>query len=115
MLLCCEMGDTEQRYKVVVFVPWEALDAVRAAMARAGAGVIGDYDWCSFATKGRGTFRGGVASSPVVGRAGRLEEVPEWRLEMVADADVVKAVVAAMKAAHPYEEVAYDVYRLENF
>ena len=115
MLLCGVKGDTDQRYKVVVFVPWTALDVVRAAMARAGAGVIGAYDWCSFAVKGRGTFRGSETSSPVVGQAGRLEEVPEWRLEMVAGAGVVKAVVAAMKAAHPYEEVAYDVYRLEDF
>ncbi len=109
------MGDEKQRYKVVVFVPWEALDIVRAAMARAGAGVIGAYDRCSFASKGRGTFRGGEGASPAVGEAGRLEEVPEWRLEMVSGGDVVEAVVAAMKAAHPYEEVAYDVYRLEDF
>jgi hypothetical protein len=103
------------RYKVVVFVPWAAFDVVRAAMARAGAGVIGAYDWCSFAARGRGTFRGGEGAAPAVGRAGRLEEVDEWRLEMAAAGDVVEAVVAAMKAAHPYEEVAYDVYRLEDF
>jgi hypothetical protein len=109
------MGDKAKRYKVVVFVPWESLDVVRAAMARAGAGAIGAYDRCSFASKGRGTFRGGEGASPAVGRVGRLEEVPEWRLEMVARGDVVEAVVAAMKAAHPYEEVAYDVYRLEEF
>ncbi len=109
------MGDKAKRYKIVVFVPWEALDAVRAAMARAGAGVIGAYDWCSFAVKGRGSFRGGEGASPAVGKAGRLEEVPDWRLEMVAAGEVVEAVVAAMKAAHPYEEVAYDVYRLEDF
>lgn len=102
------------RYKVVVFVPWGALDVVRAAMAKAGAGVICAYDWCSFAVKGRGTFRGGENASPVVGRAGRLEEVEEWRLEMVTAGDVVEAVIEAMKAAHPYEEVAYDVYRLED-
>jgi hypothetical protein len=103
-----------RRYKVVVFVPWGALDVVRAAMARAGAGVIGAYDWCSFAAKGRGTFRGGEGASPAVGEAGRLEEVTEWRLEMVAAGDVVEQVVAALVAAHPYEEVAYDVYRLED-
>jgi hypothetical protein len=109
------MGDQEKRYKVVVFVPWEALDVVRAAMARAGAGVIGAYDWCSFAVKGRGSFRGGEGASPAVGKAGRFEMVPEWRLEMAAGAEVIKTVVTAMKAAHPYEEVAYDVYRLEDF
>lgn len=109
------MADKPRRYKVVVFVPWESLSVVRAAMARAGAGIIGDYTRCSFAARGRGTFRGGEGVSPVVGKAGRIEEVDEWRLEMVAAADVVEAVVAAMKAAHPYEEVAYDVYRLEDF
>jgi hypothetical protein len=103
-----------RRYKVVVFVPWEARERVRAAMARAGAGVTGAYDWCSFAVKGRGTFHGGEGSRPAVGKAGRREEVDEWRLEMVAGGDVVAAVVEAMKAAHPYEEVAYDVYRLED-
>jgi hypothetical protein len=108
------MGDKAKRYKVVVFVPWESLGAVRAAMARAGAGVIGKYDWCTFAAHGRGTFRGGAGADPTVGKAGHIEEVAEWRLEMVAGRGVVEAVVAAMKAAHPYEEVAYDVYRLED-
>lgn len=109
------MANKATRYKIVVFVPWEALERVRAAMARAGAGVIGGYDWCSFAAKGRGSFRGGGGTAPTVGKAGRLEEVDEWRLEMVAAGDVVEAVVAAMKGVHPYEEVAYDVHRLENF
>ncbi|HUU55805.1 MAG TPA: NGG1p interacting factor NIF3 [bacterium] len=104
-----------RRYKVVVFVPAEALARVRGAMARAGAGVIGDYTRCSFAAKGVGTFRGGEGAHPAAGTAGRFEEVNEWRLEMVAGEEVVAAVVAAMKAAHPYEEAAYDVYRLEDF
>ncbi len=103
------------RYKVVVFVPREALARVREAMARAGAGVIGNYSRCSFAAAGVGTFLGGEGTQPAVGEAGRLEEVTEWRLEMVAGEEVVADVVAAMKAAHPYEEVAYDVYRREDF
>lgn len=103
-----------RRYKVVVFVPEESLAAVREAMAGAGAGAIGNYTRCSFAAEGRGTFLGGEGASPAVGEAGRLEEVAEWRLEMLAPGDVVEQVVAAMVAAHPYEEVAYDVYRLEE-
>jgi len=103
------------RYKVVVFVPAAALAAVREAMAAAGAGAIGGYSRCSFAAPGRGTFLGGEGTKPAVGEAGRAEEVEEWRLEMVAAADKVEAVVAAMRRAHPYEEVAYDVYRLERF
>ena len=95
-------------------MPEESLAAVREAMAGAGAGVIGKYTHCSFAAEGRGTFLGGEGASPAVGEAGRLEEVAEWRLEMVATGDVIEQVVAALKAAHPYEEVAYDVYRLED-
>ena len=108
------MVDVNARYKVVVFVPTAFLDAVRDAMAAAGAGVIGGYDHCSFAAPGRGTFRGGEDSRPAVGTAGVLETVEEWRLEMVVPGSAVRAVVAAMKRAHPYEEVAYDVYRLED-
>jgi hypothetical protein len=103
------------RYKIVVFVPAEAREAVREAMAAAGAGVIGDYTHCSFASPGAGTFYGGAGTDPAVGEAGRLETVEEWRLEMVAEEPVVAAVIAALKEAHPYEEVAYDVYRLADF
>jgi hypothetical protein len=99
-------------YKIVVFVPEENLDAVRSAMAAAGAGVIGNYSECSFASPGTGTFFGSEKADPAVGDAGRLERVPELRLEMVVQAEKAEAVVAAIKAAHPYEEPAYDVYEL---
>ena len=99
-------------YKIVVFVPKENLDAVRSAMAEAGAGVIGNYAYCSFTTPGTGTFFGGEGADPAAGTAGRLERVPELRLEMLVPAEKAEAVVAAMKAAHPYEEPAYDVYQL---
>jgi hypothetical protein len=101
-------------YKIVVFVPDKSLDAVREAMAEAGAGVIGNYTYCSFASPGTGTFFGGEGAAPAVGAAGQLERVPEWRLEMVVPAEKAEAVVAAMKAAHPYEEPAYDVYQLAD-
>lgn len=100
------------KYKIVVFVPEENLDEVRAAMADAGAGVIGDYTYCSFATPGIGTFLGGEASNPAVGEKGKLEKAPEWRLEMAVFEEKLKPVIAAMKSAHPYEEVAYDVFAL---
>jgi len=109
------MAPTGTRYKIVVFVPAEAREAVREAMAAAGAGVIGDYTHCSFAAPGVGTFLGGEGTDPAVGEAGRLETVEEWRLEMLAPEAAVPAVIAAMKKAHPYEEVAYDVYRLADF
>lgn len=101
--------------KIVTFVPAESADRVAAAMAGAGAGVIGNYDNCSFRSAGTGTFRGNDVAAPVVGRPGRLEHVPEVRLEMIAPQWSVEDVIRAMRAAHPYEEVAFDVIPLENF
>jgi len=100
--------------KIVTFVPPSHTDAVAAAMAGAGAGMIGAYDRCSFRTEGTGTFRGGKGTHPAVGRPGVLEEAREVRLEMVAPRRALRAVVGALKRAHPYEEVAYDVYPLET-
>jgi hypothetical protein len=99
-------------YKLVVFVPVEALDAVRDAVFAAGAGRIGDYERCSWYAEGTGTFLGGEGSSPTVGEAGREERVPEFRLETVFPAERLDEVVAALRSAHPYEEPAYDVYPL---
>jgi dinuclear metal center YbgI/SA1388 family protein len=100
--------------KIVTYVPPAHADAVAAAMAAAGAGVIGDYESCSYRGEGRGTFRGGAGSHPAVGRTEVLEHVQEIRLEMVAPRRAVGRVVRAMTEAHPYEEVAYDIYALEN-
>jgi hypothetical protein len=99
-------------YKLVVFVPREALDAVRDAVFAAGAGRIGDYERCSWYTDGTGTFLGGEGSSPAVGQAGREERVAELRLETVLPAERLDDVVAALREAHPYEEPAFDVYSL---
>lgn len=104
----------EVERKVVTFVPAEHVDRVAGAMAAAGAGVIGKYEHCSFRINGTGTFRGNEFTHPTVGTKGNLERVPEVRLEMGARSWQVNAIVAAMKKSHPYEEVAYDVYPLEN-
>jgi hypothetical protein len=98
--------------KLVVFVPEEALDAVRDALFSAGAGRIGDYERCSWYTSGTGTFMGGESTDPSVGERGREERVPELRLETVFPMDRQSDVVAALRAAHPYEEPAFDVYEL---
>jgi hypothetical protein len=98
--------------KLVVFVPREALDAVRAALFEAGAGRIGDYERCSWYTEGTGTFFGGEGTSPSVGQAGREERVAELRLETVFPATRQAAVVAALREAHPYEEPSFDIYEL---
>jgi hypothetical protein len=98
--------------KLVVFVPEDALDAVRDALFSAGAGRIGDYERCSWYTSGTGTFIGGEGTDPSVGERGREERVPELRLETVFPGDRQREVVAALRAAHPYEEPPFDVYEL---
>jgi hypothetical protein len=98
--------------KLVWFVPREALDATREAVFAAGGGRIGDYERCSWYAAGTGTFLGGEGTSPAIGEAGREERVAELRVETVVPPDRVHAVVDALIAAHPYEEVAYDVYPL---
>ena len=98
--------------KLVVFVPADALDAVRDAVFAAGAGRIGEYERCSWYAEGTGTFLGGEGTSPEVGERGVEEHVPELRLETVFPADRHDAVVAALREAHPYEEPAFDVYEL---
>ena len=103
---------TEQRHKLVWFVPEEALDATRDAVFAAGAGRIGDYERCSWYTAGTGTFLGGEETEPAVGERGRDEHVPELRVETVVPSDLLDDVVAALQRAHPYEEPAYDVYPL---
>lgn len=101
-----------ERRKLVVFVPPDALDAVREALFAAGAGRIGAYERCSFYTEGTGTFLGGEGTSPAVGRRGVEERVPELRLETVYPAERHAEVIAALRRAHPYEEPAFDVYPL---
>jgi hypothetical protein len=100
------------RYKLVWFVPEEALDATRHAVFAAGAGRIGDYERCSWYTAGTGTFFGGEGTDPTLGEHGREERVSELRVETVVPGERVEPVVAALLEAHPYEEVAYDLYPL---
>lgn len=100
--------------KIVVFVPHTHTSRVMEAMARAGAGVIGQYTDCAFVSSGYGSFRGNASTNPFIGKPGQLEHANESRLEMVAPRARVEEVVRAMKAAHPYEEVAYDVYDLRT-
>jgi dinuclear metal center YbgI/SA1388 family protein len=100
--------------KLVVFVPEENVDAVAKALAGSGTGVIGDYTECTFRTRGTGTFRGGEDANPYLGEKGRLEEVEEVRMETVVPAHTVDRAVEAATAAHPYEELALDVYPVEG-
>lgn len=99
-------------YKIVVYVPEAHGEAIRRAMGEAGAGRIGNYDNCSFTLKGIGRFRPLQGANPAIGAAGRLEEVVEERIETVCAEDRLSHVLGAIRAAHPYEEPAIDVYPL---
>lgn len=101
-----------QTHKFVTFVPRDAVERIRMALASAGAGNIGEYELCSFESDGFGTFQGNENSNPAVGKRGRLERVGEIRLEMVCAGRAVPLLVETLRAFHPYEEPAYDVYEL---
>jgi hypothetical protein len=101
-----------RRHKLVWFVPREALEQTRAAVFEAGAGRIGDYTRCSWYTAGTGTFLAGEGAKPTIGEVGREERVAELRVETVVPIELTAEVVRALLAAHPYEEVAYELYPL---
>ncbi len=100
--------------KLVVFVPLSHADVVRQALGEAGAGKIGNYDFCSFSSRGIGRFRGNEKSNPSVGEANRYESVEEDRIEAIVSREILKEVIEKVKAVHPYEEVAFDIYPLED-
>lgn len=100
--------------KLVTFCPENHADKVRSAIFEAGAGQIGEYDCCSFNVIGNGTFRGSDDTNPFVGEKGKLHFEPETRIETILPVYLVPQVLKAMLNAHPYEEVAYDIYALDN-
>ncbi|HEY2371823.1 MAG TPA: hypothetical protein VGH82_04680 [Gaiellaceae bacterium] len=100
------------RRKLVWFVPEDALEATRAAVFAAGAGRIGEYERCSWYTEGTGTFVPRAGADPAIGEVGREERVAELRVETVVPAEITGEVVRALVAAHPYEEVAYELYAI---
>ena len=101
-----------EKVKIIVFVPKTHTDVVRQAMGDAGAGKIGNYSYCSYSSDGVGRYKPLNGAKPFIGEVGRLEEVIEERIEVVCDKDKAKEVITAMKKAHPYEEVAFDIYPL---
>jgi hypothetical protein len=100
--------------KLVYFVPEEARDSTREAVFSAGGGVIGDYERCSWYTAGTGTFLPREGADPAVGEVGEEEHVREYRVEIAVPEESLAAVVEALRAAHPYEEVAFDLYPLHT-
>ena len=100
--------------KLVTYVPIQHTEKVRQALFAAGAGAIGNYDHCSFISEGKGSFRGNEHSSPVIGQVGVEEIVEEHKVEVTYEKHLQGKVLSALFQAHPYEEVAYEVYNLAN-
>ncbi len=100
--------------KLTVFVPVESADIVANAIFQAGGGVIGEYRCCSFRTKGTGTFMGSEKSHPTIGKPQVLEQVDEYRLEVIIENSILSKVITEMLKVHPYEEPAFEIYPLKN-
>ncbi|MDR5901011.1 MULTISPECIES: YqfO family protein [Halomonas] len=101
-------------YKLAFFVPMAEAEAVKEAVFATGAGRIGDYEACCFQTPGTGQFRPLDGATPHIGRVGDLERVEELKVELVCEDALIREAVAALRQAHPYEEPAFDVWRLED-
>lgn len=101
-------------YKLVFFVPESHLEEVKAAVFAAGAGKIGNYDQCCWQVLGRGQFRPLAGANPYFGKTDELACLPEYRVEMVCCDEYIRATIAALHAAHPYEEPAFDLSLLVN-
>lgn len=101
-------------YKLAVFVPTTHTEILKTALAEAGAGKIGNYDSCSFSTTGEGQFRALDGANPFLGNPNELEKVPETKIEVVVPQHALAQTLQAMRKAHPYEEIAYDIIALSN-
>lgn len=100
--------------KLVVYVPVEAVEKVRLALGKAGAGYIGKYDYCAFTSKGVGHFRPLKGTRPYTGTLGTIECVDEYRIETICKERDLPRILEALRASHPYEEIAYDILPLLN-
>jgi hypothetical protein len=103
-----------EKVKIVVFVPLTHSEKVRETIGKAGGGVIENYSYCSFSTKGVGRFKPDEKANPHIGKANELESVEEERIEFVCPKKSTKSIIKEIKRVHPYEEVALDIYPLIN-
>ncbi len=103
-----------QKYKLVVTVPLTHADMVREVIGNAGGGKLGNYSHCSFSSLGTGRFLPLEGAHPHIGSVGTPEIIEEERIEVTVNEEVLEDVIQAMKRVHPYEEIAYDVYKLED-
>ena len=99
-------------FKLVVFVPTNQADVIRALLGELGAGKIGNYDYASFSVLGTGRFRPLPGANPTVGKIGKVESVSEERIETVVSEDILDEVLDKLRKAHSYEEPVIDVYPL---
>lgn len=104
-----------QLFHLIIYCPENAADAIRKAASEAGAGKIGNYDSCSFSSKGTGRFRPLEGAHPTIGNIGSIEEVQEERIEMMATEDTLSTVITAIVKAHPYEEPAIHILKMKNY
>ena len=102
-------------YKICVYVPEKSVEKVKTALFDAGAGRIGNYDSCCWQTSGSGQFRPLENSNPAIGTLNQVEQVAEVKIELVCADNLVQLAILAMRRSHPYEEPAYDVWRLVDF
>jgi len=109
------MGTKSKIVKIVVYVPEKYADAVRLAMGKIGAGKIGNYSFCSFSAKGIGRFKPEKGAKPAIGHIGKSEQVREERIEARCERKKLRKVLKAITEVHPYEEIAVDIYPLEDF
>lgn len=100
------------RVKIVVTIPVDNVEQVRSAVCEAGAGIIGNYSYCTSSTKSIGTFKPNENANPYIGKSNNLEIVEEETLEFVCKVENVKKVIAELRNAHPYEEPAIDIIPL---
>jgi hypothetical protein len=98
-----------RRVKITTTVPPQNADAIREALGKAGAGIVGNYSFCSFSSLGKGRFKPNDQANPHIGQANKLETVEEEQIEVTCGRTIAKQVIAALKAAHPYEEVIVEI------
>lgn len=100
--------------KIAVFAPLTHIDEIRETIGKAGGGIIGNYDYCSFSSRGIGRFRPNKKANPRIGEANKLESVGEEKIEFICPKNKAKSIIKEIKKVHPYEELALDIYQLLN-
>lgn len=101
-------------YKICVYIPEDSVEKVKQALFDAGAGRIGNYDSCCWLTNGHGQFRPLENADPAIGTRGKVETLIETKIELVCDDALLRSAISALRDSHPYEEPAFDVWKLED-